>query len=353
MINIPKPADIIKDNCLVKHIAGSHAYGTNTLSSDIDYRGIFVAAPAQIRTPFFPVYEITDCTEEDTKLYELNNYLKLCLDNNPNIVETLWIDEHDIISTSEEYKLLRSHRKSFLCSKVAFTYSGYAIAQLKRIKGHKKWIMNPQPCQQPRPCDFVSLVQSFMEHKLLPRDFKLENFNDGYRLIPYSEVLFGLYKESGHNTIRPQDGSINSNFDGDRESYNYPLAIVKWNREEYKIAKEKHEQYWNWKKNRNEVRAAFENTYGFDGKHAAHLVRLLRTGKEILETGEVIVKRPDAQELLDIRNGAWTYDQLLNYANTLDKEIREDLYTKTKLPKHPNIHLAKQISPGHQYMLHL
>mgnify|MGYP001607055563 CR=1 FL=1 len=46
-------------------------------------------------------------------------------------------------------------------------------------------------------------------------------------------------------------------------------------------------------------------------KHAMHLVRLMRMCKEILITCEVVVKRPDREELLAIRNGAWSYYKLI------------------------------------------
>src|SRR3989344_825281 len=55
-----------------------------------------------------------------------------------------------------------------------------------------------------------------------------------------------------------------------------------------------------------------------NSKHASHLVRLLRMGKAICEFGKVIVKRPDREEILAIRNGAWTYEQLLEWA---EKEL--------------------------------
>jgi hypothetical protein len=84
---------------------------------------------------------------------------------------------------------------------------------------------------------------------------------------------------------------------------------------------------------------------GFHGntKHAMHLVRLLRMGVEILRDGNVIVKRPDAEELLAIRNGAWTYDELVKYAESMDKEVREVWYKKTELPKKPNIKFAAEL----------
>lgn len=137
--NNPRSAEeLMRENLLVKHYAGSHAYGTALPTSDVDFRGIFCADPVNVLTPFFPVRECEDVNEEDTKLYELAHFMKLCLDCNPNIIETLWVDTDDVVETSEAYMHLRCNRERLLSSKVAFTFSGYAISQLKRLKQSKR-----------------------------------------------------------------------------------------------------------------------------------------------------------------------------------------------------------------------
>jgi len=72
-MEIKQASQLIKDNLIVKHYAGSIAYGTNIATSDTDYRGIFVAEPVNIRTPFFRIEESKDTNEEDTVIYELIN----------------------------------------------------------------------------------------------------------------------------------------------------------------------------------------------------------------------------------------------------------------------------------------
>ena len=66
-------------------------------------------------------------------------------------------------------------------------------------------------------------------------------------------------------------------------------------------------------------------------KHAMHLVRLLRMCREILETGKVLVKRPDADELRAIRNGEWGYDRLIEWAEGEDAAM-VSLMEKSSLP---------------------
>ena len=70
-------------------------------------------------------------------------------------------------------------------------------------------------------------------------------------------------------------------------------------------------------------------------KHAMHLVRLSRMCREILTDGVVRVRRPDAQELLEIRHGKWTYEELVAYSDKQDAELNE-LVKTSGLPKQPD-----------------
>jgi hypothetical protein len=332
---------LMTDNLIVKHYAGSISYGTNLPMSDVDFRGIFCADPVNVRTPFYPLNEVNDTSEEDTVIYELANFMKLALDCNPNVVESLWVDRQDIVHTTPAYEILRAAAPQLLSSKIAFTTSGYALAQLKRIKGHNKWINQPQSEQRPQQVDFVSLVHNFTG----PKTFKvsLRDYERGHRLVPFSGDTYGVYPADKYSPFNKETGALNDDYEGDSHALGTPLFIVKFNRSVYVAAKETWENYWTWKKNRNEKRSSLEEQFGYDTKHAMHLVRLLRMGAEALQTGQLLVKRPDAEELLSIRNGAWTYEQVVEYAEMMDNDVRVNLYAKTSLPKKPNIKFAAQL----------
>jgi hypothetical protein len=104
----------------------------------------------------------------------------------------------------------------------------------------------------------------------------------------------------------------------------------------YSNAKLEWDQYQGWKKNRNVTRSALEEKHGYDTKHASHLVRLIRMCQEVLTVGKVIVKRPDYEELLAIRNGAWSYDKLIEFAETSNNSLNELYMTTMALPQFPN-----------------
>lgn len=336
----------LKDfNPIVTCYGGSHAYGTNIASSDVDIRGIFCAEEKSIRTPFHVVREVDLEDQEDGKLYELSNFMKLYVDMNPNILELLWVDEKSILTQTDEYKHLRSYRQEMLSTKVAFTFTGYAMQQMKRIRGHNKWLNRPQPEQAPVRMDFFKLVHTYHEDKLLPKDFNIKDYQNGHILIPYGSDIYAVCEKKG-STLFNKDGSLRKVSYDDlslTEKKEKPRFIAKLCEAEYKQAKDTHTNYWRWKHERNEKRHELEENFGYDTKHAMHIVRLMRMGEEILREGVVNVYRKDAQELLDIRNGKWTYEELLEWAEYMDDLVRNRLYKTSQLPNKVDLNLASKV----------
>ena len=72
----------------------------------------------------------------------------------------------------------------------------------------------------------------------------------------------------------------------------------------------------------------------YNKKNAMHLIRLLRTGLELVSSGELHVHRPDAKELLEIRNGNWSYEQLIEHSRFLENEINKQ---ESVLPDKPDM----------------
>ncbi len=87
--------------------------------------------------------------------------------------------------------------------------------------------------------------------------------------------------------------------------------------------------------------------FGYDPKNAMHLVRLLRMGKTVLETGEVEVYRRDRDELLAIRRGDFTATQIQAMAEALDVECREAV-RHSSLLEHPDWEEVEQWLMGIQ-----
>lgn len=324
-------------------LAGSRSYGTNTPTSDTDTRGIFIAPPEFILGCMYNVEQVLD-DKQDTQIYELAKFTRLAKDCNPNIIELLFTDPENVLFCDPVYKHYINNRHLFLSKKAKFTFSGYAIAQLKRIKGHNKWITNEQPEEAPKLTQYIRVIganglenKEHKEHKTDQGAF----LNQNYFATKFNEHVFKLYRTYNPEKFRP--GIFSSDLhqikfiDIDAEKISQATEDINFSGflfvalEEFNLAHKNWVSYWTWKRERNETRAALEKNHGYDTKHAMHLVRLMRMCEEILTDGVVHVKRPDAQELLAIRNGAWSYEELIKWAESQDQKMNA-LYETSSLP---------------------
>lgn len=286
---------------------GSHAYNLNTPTSDIDYKGVAIP-PISYLFGYLRKFDqaekyVSKGHDCDEVIYDLSKFIKLCADCNPNVIEVVFVDEEDILFINETGKLLRANKDLFVSAKAFHTFSGYAHAQLKRIKGHRNYLLNP-PKTKPERKDFR-----------LPEDSKISRSEMG----AYDDMLSRGEKFDDH------------------------VMVLLQREKQYANAKREWDQYQNWKKTRNKERAAMEAESGYDRKHATHLIRLLRMGHEILSGKGVIVKRPDREELLEIRNGGWTYEQVIEHAKELDdsclkvyEQLKETPAEQRIIPLEPN-----------------
>jgi hypothetical protein len=82
--------------------------------------------------------------------------------------------------------------------------------------------------------------------------------------------------------------------------------------------------------------------HGYDAKNAAHCIRLLRMAGEYLRTGEMIVFRPDAEELLEIKRGRWALPRIKAHADELMIRMRE-AREHSPLPEEPDRDRAERL----------
>jgi hypothetical protein len=92
--------------------------------------------------------------------------------------------------------------------------------------------------------------------------------------------------------------------------------------------------YQEWLENRNEQRWIDVQSHGqkIDGKNMMHCRRLLEMSREIAEGKGIIVRRPNADELLAIRRGEIDLQSLIDRA---EKDILEidELFKSSDLPE--------------------
>ncbi len=259
---------------LYETVHGSRAYGLARAGSDTDLKGVLVGP----RAWYFGYRGGPEQIElsPDHVRYEVRKFLRLVANANPTVLETLFTrpEDHRVVTPGGE-RLLAA-REGFLTRRVAESFGRYAHGQLRKIETHRQWLLHP-PSAAPRREDF-----GLPERTLVPRD-----------QLGAAEALLER---------------------GETPAITAPFLDVLAREKRYRSAKKRWSQYQQWTRHRNPARAALEAAHGYDTKHAMHLVRLQRMAIEILERGEVIVHRPDAESLLAIRDGALPYDALLEEA---------------------------------------
>ena len=353
----------LKANTIFLTVHGSQAYGLNHALSDLDVKGVCIP-PGRIRDHLFQGFEQAENAPEihlwdivqsrvnpanpkvESNVYSLRKFFKLAADVNPNIIEVLFTDESDHLwEMPDSFGYLRGIRNEFLSSKAKFTFTGYAIAQLNKINRHRKWLMNPV-VDKPTRESFGLPPERPHAVETIAREVrkKIEEWN--FHQYSLDELERSELKERVWELVCLLSDGKTVDWDNWPDEY-WKAAITKLQTEvnlsdeltavitrehEYQKAVNAHTSYLRWQNGRNPERKALEEKYQYDVKHAMHLVRLLRMGVEILETGQVIVKRPDAAELIEIRNGGWNYDALVEYADTMGKRI-DQAYKTTKLPR--------------------
>jgi predicted nucleotidyltransferase len=339
---------LAEENLIWKIISGSKAYGLDTPESDTDIRGIFIAPPEIQMSPFYRVEQVMSNTN-DQQIYELKKFFSLLVDNNPNIIELLFVPERCILHKNPIMDCLLDNRMRFLSKKARHTFSGYAMSQLKRIKGHQKWITNPQPEKTPAMRDYVRLISSkgleiscvSLKKDLLTRVHATKIDEHNYKLwrsVCLDASKLGMFLNDEQTQPRYIDIELKKLEELNPEF----VGVAQINIEHYKADVKKWHDYWDWKKNRNAKRSAMEEDHGYDCKHASHLIRLLRMGKEILAGKGVIVERPDSEELRAIKLGSMKYEDIVSCAESLDNEM-EELYKTSSIQNSVDIEWANRL----------
>lgn len=354
--------DWLPNNLIYVTLHGSRAYGLANELSDCDLKGI-CNPPDVVEGNLFHKFEQSENhsviesqfshlknpknPKLESTIYSLKKFFILAANVNPNILELLWVDEDDrFVCENTAVKLLQN-RDLFLSSKAKFTFAGYAFAQAAKIERHRKWIVQGQ-LEEPKREDFglpmvrarqldevFGYIKSEVERWNLSK-FGLDNMdlNDLKETIWECILNVSQVGVSWDNWPQTYEAGVIKKLSVEFNLKDEVVDLL--NRErQYKKAIENYKSWLHWKNERNPARKELEIKCGYDSKHASHLVRLLKMGYEILTQGKVIVKRPDREELLAVKNGAWSYERVMEFAQYMQSRL-DSAYKVTKLPKSVN-----------------
>lgn len=342
--------DWMEKNTIYVTLAGSQAYGLANEFSDTDVKGICVP-PREVEGHLYhrfeqaenlPALETRFASLKNPKnpkfestVYSLRKFFLLAAEVNPNIIELLYTDPKHHLMVHPTMESIIAKRHLFLSTKAKYTFAGYACAQAKKIERHRKWIVKGEVVKPTReefglPPEMPPGVEEIFGHIKA----KVEQWN--LNQYPLEEMDRANLKDSIWEiltTITNKEISVANWPDKYAEGVIFKMqkefslkdevvAFIHAERN-YAKAKQVYDSWVSWKKERNPARRALEEKSGYDTKHASHLVRLMRMGYEILSTGSVIVNRQglDADELLAIKNGEWTFEQVMEFKDSMESKL--------------------------------
>jgi len=281
-------------------LAGSKLYGTDTQESDVDSRGVCIP-PMEVLLDPFQSFNVKDSFDgEDRAIYDLGKFMSLCADNNPNILELLFVPEDKTLYKDSRWDVLVENRHLFLSKNIKHRFLGYAFSQLEAIKRHREWFLNP-PDHKP------TRIEYGLGQTPLVSEGNLQNVLSVPAYLFQSEHQAELLAERA-----------------------------------YRDDKKKWDNYKMWQEKRNPKRKGTEERYGYDTKYASHLFRLMSEGEELLMTGELHFPLANAEWLLAIKQGLYEYEEILEMAESMESNF-ELFYNQSDLPNTPNRNALKEL----------
>jgi hypothetical protein len=353
---------------LFEAISGSRAYGTNKPTSDTDYRGVYIL-PMDNLLGFNYIEQVADNTN-DCVYYEVGRFLQLLQTQNPNIIELLNMPEENITYKHPLFDLILAEKPNFISKVCRDSFGGYAVAQIQKARGLNKKIVNPMAKERKSILDFCHVVAGYdtipLRNWLEARDYTQDRC--GLVNLPHARDVYALFYETddmpqvmtfdsevvdGEVTTKVVDAVYDSGekitvkyrgiMNADETSNEVRLSSIPlgqlsvgtmiYNKDGYTKYCKDYKAYWDWdeKKNQDRFNTNMEHGKGYDSKNMMHCIRLVRMAVEIAEQKKVIVRRPDAAELMLIRNGEAEYEALLAEAESQIKYL-DEAYANSDLP---------------------
>lgn len=313
----PRTNPHLGDNIILLGLGGSHAYGTNVETSDLDLRGCALNSKSEILTN--ENFEQFVNTETDTTIYSFNKIVALLGNVNPNTVELLGLKPEHYLHVSPIGQELLDNKKIFLSKRVIQAFGGYATAQLRRLDNKA----------------VRSVDQAARERHIL-NSITNASYSFKEKFFPTSDGSIKLYIDNAVNEEYEKEIFMDINLS------HYPLRDYKG--------------MWSEMQNivRDYTKIGSRNTkaieHGKLGKHMMHLVRLYLMAFDLLEKGEIITYREaDHDYLMSIRNGAYLDEnnqpipEFFDIVSEYEKRLEYDKQN-TDLPDKPDYKAIKEFT---------
>ena len=261
------------NNIIILTLGWSHAYGTNTETSDLDIRGCALNSKMQILTN--EKFEQFVNEKTDTTIYAFNKLISLLCNCNPNTIEMLGNKTEHYFYVSQIGREFIDNKNLFLSKKAIYSFGGYANQQLRRLENKSNRLVGQAKNEEH--------IFKTIDHAMF--DFKQRHFT-----MPDDAIKLYIDKavQDGYDTEIFMDVNLT----------HYPLRDYSGMISEMQSIVKAYGKIG--KRNQKAIEA---NKLG---KHMMHLIRLYMMCLDILEKGEINTYRDKEHDLLmDIRNGKY------------------------------------------------
>jgi uncharacterized protein len=357
----------LKDNgyILFETITGSQAHGTNTETSDIDKAFVYILPENDILgTEYKEQLKI----HKDFMGYEIRRFLELLKKGNPTILELLNSPEDCLLIKHPAFDILLNQKEKFITKACENAFHGYAKQQRIKAEGLEKlqnWEVNR--VTKKNPLDFCYVAQGYdavpVKNWLDARG--LDQLFCALTAVNHCRDLFAVFydyeahaafseripiedreeykarKKAAGETMGLGYKGIAFEDSNDIRLSHIPfeertksICNLSYNKDGYRKHCDDFKKYQNWLENRNENRWVEIQGHGqqIDGKNMMHFMRLVLIGREIAQGKGIQIRRPDAQELLKIRRGEVSLQELFDKSDEILNEMKA-LFQNSDLPE--------------------
>lgn len=185
---------------IYQYIRGSHAYGLNVETSDIDTGGVYITDNTRLLGLRSNYCEQIADEKNDNVWYEVGRFLELLLNSNPNMLEALFIPERCILYKHPIMDIILENRHKFLTKKAFKALTSYGIEQVRKARGLNKKIVNPIT-ERKEPIDFC---YTFRKQGTQPiqdwlKERGLKQIYCGLNHLPNMDQMYGVYYDFGQH----------------------------------------------------------------------------------------------------------------------------------------------------------
>ena len=208
------PPEWMASSIQYETLMGSKAYGTATEYSDSDVYS-WCIPPRELVFPFlngniplfdeaekpwggYQLHKIkTQENEWDINCYSVAKFFGLARQGNPNIIDSLWVDEDDVLYMTEVGEMVFRQPTMFISKRVFHRYSNYAIREhevvLKWLAADQNGETREASDKKPRKAAYHA-VRLLLQMKQLMKNgiMELKQDSDVLKSIRQGENLFDV-----------------------------------------------------------------------------------------------------------------------------------------------------------------